>query len=289
LGPTRWAVEHWLQDFDQAQVQAHEQRKDVLLLFDSSDWSNHAQALAREVLARPELWQRITSRFIPVHIDFPEYPRARKRVREPQRNEALQARFFQNPSYPTVVLTDAGGRPYAVEWGYAPGQAEQYINRLEARQEKREDRDELVSDVETAEGKEKLPAAQAALNFLGSQIEWPTPRGDGTFVLDLAEFYDSLLTQWRALADQHDPETAGVIGSDSSMPSGAGVTGRRWPVRRLAPTPSCCWRRSLMAGGNTAGSTTRISPPSCCRIAPSGLPGSAIEAGRPRKPGWRWN
>jgi S1-C subfamily serine protease/thioredoxin-related protein len=208
-GPPAWSFDHWLQDFDRALQQARDQGKDVLLLFDSSDWSDFSKALAREVFGRAELWERLTARFVPVHIDFPEYPRATRRVQDARRNEALQARFFKHPAYPRLVLTDADGRPYAVEMGYVPGQAEEFVGRMEAHREKRQDRDEILADVEKADGEEKLRAAEAALNFLAIEIESPVPRDDGTYALGLAEFYAPVLKQFRALADEHDPKNAG--------------------------------------------------------------------------------
>jgi hypothetical protein len=180
----------------------------VLLLFDSSDWSDYSQDLAREVFARPDLWRRLTERFVPVHIDFPEYPRASRRVQDPGRNEALQARFFKHPAYPRVVLTDAAGRPYACEEGYGEGSADQYVAKLDAHRQMREDRDELLAAVASVSGEAKLPAAEAALRFLANEVEAPTDRGDGTYVLSLAEFYGPVLREWRALADRHDPENA---------------------------------------------------------------------------------
>jgi S1-C subfamily serine protease len=203
-----WAFEHWLQDFDRAQRQARDEGKDVLLLFDGSDWSDYSQDLAREVFARPESWQRLTAHFVPVHIDFPQHRRARLRVQNAGRNEALQARFFQRPGYPRVVLTDAAGRPYVCEEGYPRGSAEQYLERLESAGAKREGRDELLAAVGSAAGEAKLSAASEALDFLAREIEDPSARRDGTYILSLVEFYGPLLKEWRALADVHDPKNA---------------------------------------------------------------------------------
>jgi S1-C subfamily serine protease/thioredoxin-related protein len=202
------SFDRWVQDFDRAQKQAREQGKDVLLLFDASDWSDPCRNLAREVFARPELWKPLTDRFVLVHLDFPRYPRATRRVQDSRRNQQLQARFFKQPAYPQVVLTDATGRPYALEVGYKLGQTEQWVKKLQANQDKREDRDELLASVAKATGPAKLPAAEAALKFLAQEMEHPSSRGNGIYVLSLAEFYGPLLREWRALADVHDPQNA---------------------------------------------------------------------------------
>jgi S1-C subfamily serine protease len=208
--PPAWAFERWVQDFDQAQRLAKEQNKDVLLLFDCSDWSPPSQALADEVFARPELWRRLTDRFVPVHLDFPENATARRRVQDAGRNEALRDRFFKDPAYPRVVLADAAGRPYAIELGYVRGAAEQYVAGLEKKIHTREDRDDKLAAVDQAEGAAKLPAANKALQFLAVEVQDKSPpRADGLRMLRLGEFYAPLLRSYRALADAHDPANAG--------------------------------------------------------------------------------
>jgi S1-C subfamily serine protease len=206
--PPAWAYEHWLQDPSAAQKQAKEESKDVYLLFDWSDPGPAAasEPLTREVFARPELWKRLTDRFVVTYIDFPEFPAGRRRVQDARRNEVVQARFFKNPTYPRAVLTDADGRPYAVEYVYKPGTAEEYVGRLENAARSRVERDEMFAAVPNATGAAKLVAAREALDYLIRKIESPTSRGDGTYVFDLREFYGPLLLEWRSLADTHDPD-----------------------------------------------------------------------------------
>src|SRR5262249_53518561 len=115
----------------------------------------------------------------------------------------------KHTAYPRVVLTDADGRPYALEWGYTLGQAEPYVARLEDHRRKRDDRDELLAAVGEADGAKTLPAAEAALRFLANEVEGPTLWDDGTYALGLEAFYAPELKQWRILADAHDPENAG--------------------------------------------------------------------------------
>jgi S1-C subfamily serine protease len=205
-GPPEWSFDHWVQDFDEGCRRAKAEQKDVLLLFDASDWSDFSKSLASEVFARPESWSELTSRFVPVHIDFPERPRAQRRVQDARRNALLQARFFKYPAYPRIVLTDADARPYGIEWGYERGEPQSFLNKLRDHRRKRERRNTLLEAAEKAEGEEKLEAAEEALDFLAREIEGPTPRDDGTFALSLTEFYAPLLNEWRGLADALDPE-----------------------------------------------------------------------------------
>jgi S1-C subfamily serine protease len=245
--PPPWTFDHWLQDFEQAQRRAIDEHKDVLLLFDASDWSEFSQHLAKEVFGRPELWKRITERFVPVHVDFPEYPRARRRVQDAGRNAALQDRFFKHPAYPRVVLTDSEGRPYGIEWGYTQGQAEPFVDSLEIHRQRREDRDELLVAVEAAGSEDVLPAAETALNFLARKIEGPTPREDGTYALGLVEFYAPLLDEWCRLADAHDPENQGGYRERFFRAD----WGRRWRGAMACKDPNPTALRTLAAEFDT--------------------------------------
>jgi hypothetical protein len=196
---------NWLQEFEVAQQKAKEQKKDILILFDWSDSGGACERLAIEVFANPVLGKQLTDRFVPVHIDFPTYPSATRRVENPQRNEMLQRRFFRNPQYPRVVLTDVSGLPYAYQEAYKVS-SQEYVAQIDNCRRVREDRDELLAAVAKASGLAKLAAAEAALKFLSERIEAPTSRDDGTYVLSLVEFYAPLLKEWRTLAETLDPK-----------------------------------------------------------------------------------
>lgn len=206
--PTKWAFENWPQDIAEAQQLARQQNKDLLLLFDGSDWSANSKAMATQVFARPENWKRLSDRFVLVHIDFPKFPTAERRVRDAARNQQLLSRYFKNPAYPRTVLADADARPYALHIGYEVGNPEKFVSTLERATQTRAERDLLLTAVANADGKTKLAAAHKALEFLDSQIDGPSDRGDGTAVLDLQEFYGPLLVEWRRLSDTLDPTNA---------------------------------------------------------------------------------
>lgn len=183
-----------------------QQDKDIFLLFDSSDDSPFSRALADEVFAQPSRWKRLAERFVFVHVDFPKYPTATRRVRDASRNRNLQAQFFANPGYPRVVLLDAEGRPFAERTGYPSGTADEYVASMVKAVQVRVDRDELLAAVKRASDAEKLPAARRALEFMSEKIEAPSARGDGTYILDLHKFYGSQLAELRELADRLDAE-----------------------------------------------------------------------------------
>jgi S1-C subfamily serine protease/thioredoxin-related protein len=190
--PATAAFDEWLQDLDEAKRRASRENKDILILFDGSDWCGWSQRLADEIVAHSSFRDGAGQRFVLVFLDFPQQPQARAKVQDAARNARL-AQLYQVNSYPTVVLTDAGGTPYAFE-GFREGGAQAYLATLTALQELRGRRDRLVGAVAQAQGGGKLQAATEAVNFLGQ--------------LGVLDFYRPQLADWLKMARQLDPGNA---------------------------------------------------------------------------------
>src|SRR5262249_48752649 len=61
----------WIQNFEQAKTQAAQEKKDILILFDGSDWCGWSIRLAYEVLFQAEFRKEVLQKFVLVLIDFP--------------------------------------------------------------------------------------------------------------------------------------------------------------------------------------------------------------------------
>jgi S1-C subfamily serine protease len=173
----------WLDDISTATTKATADNKDILMLFDGSDWQPMSTRLADEVIAKPEFRQRFDPGFILVYLDCPQggvSPRL-----------AGWLRYYAVPSVPMFVLADAKARPYAFE-GYSGGEADNYMRQLLKLQERRVRRDQLLADVERAEGAAKLKRAKAVVDFLKEH--------------KLARYYTPLAQEWEQLAQTYDPK-----------------------------------------------------------------------------------
>jgi S1-C subfamily serine protease len=186
---TRLSFDDWLQDFEQAKRQATESKKDILVLFDGSDWCGFSIRMAHDVLFRPEFKQEVTQKFVLVLIDFPRKPSALAKVQDAARNERLM-RQFGIQGFPTFVLTDSEGRPYAGE-GYMEGGPAPFLQALTKHQGMRVERDRLLTAIAQASGVAKLASAKEALTFLAEK--------------GLMEHHQSLLDTWNDLARENDP------------------------------------------------------------------------------------
>jgi S1-C subfamily serine protease/thioredoxin-related protein len=191
--PQPVSFDEWPQDLEAAKQQAAKEKKDILLFFDASDWCPYSIRLVRAVLRTPAFAQQALEMFVPVHVDFPRDQAAKAKVQDSSRNERLQEEF-QVEGYPTVVLADAQGRPYAF-MGFEQLEVADYVAHLAKLQLVRVRRDELLSGIATARGADRLRAAGEALDFL--------ERGG------LVVYYGALLQDWSKVAGELDPKNEG--------------------------------------------------------------------------------
>lgn len=119
-----FGAEGWLTDFEAAKKQAAAEKKDILVDFTGSDWCGWCIKLDKEVFSTPAF--KAQKDFVLVSLDFPR----RKEIPADQKakNEALM-RQWGVQGFPTIVLTNAAGEPYATT-GYQPGGPEKYLPHL---------------------------------------------------------------------------------------------------------------------------------------------------------------
>lgn len=212
----------WLQDFEAALKKAAEEKKDVLVAFDGSDWCDWSVLLAGEVLLKREFRQKADKDFVLVFIDFPKKPEATARVQDAARNKKL-AKHFEVEGYPTFVLADAQGRPFGVE-GYVPGGVDAFTGRLSRWRQVKAARDEAFARVDAAQGTEKLKAVLKAVAVLEGMDRELGGMG-------LTRFYEPVLAEWVDAAEKADP---GNAAGDLEVVFSALWTARMEAARRAA-------------------------------------------------------
>jgi predicted Zn finger-like uncharacterized protein len=179
----------WLQDFEQAKAQAASQNKDVLVLFQGSDWCGWCIRLNYEVFFQAEFRNQAERDYVLVQVDFPRRPDARNKVQNADRNRRLRDRFGVQ-GYPQVLVTDARGLPYAKD-GYVEGGVPAFMSRLAGHRRVKDERDRMLSDIASRTGVDKLRRARDALRFLYDN--------------DLENFYGPLYREWTQYARMLDP------------------------------------------------------------------------------------
>lgn len=163
LGTSFAGGEGWTTDFEAAKKQAAEQKKDLLIDFTGSDWCGWCIKLNDEVFKHDAFKNGVKDAFVLVELDFPK--EKSKLTEEIQKQNAELGKKYAVRGYPTILLADAEGRPYA-STGYQKGGPEQYVSHLNELRGKKAARDEAFSSAEKAAGLDKAKALVAALEAM---------------------------------------------------------------------------------------------------------------------------
>lgn len=139
--------EGWTTDFEAAKKQAATEKKDLLLDFTGSDWCGWCIKLNKEVFQEEAFKTGMKDKLVLVELD---YPRDASKLSDDTKaqNKKLQAEFKVR-GYPTIMLCDATGKPFA-QTGYQAGGPEKYVAHLDELLAARKKRDESFAAAEKA-------------------------------------------------------------------------------------------------------------------------------------------
>ena len=155
--------EGWSHDFKAATKQAASEKKDMLVDFTGSDWCGWCIKLNKEVFSHQEFKDGVKDGYVLVELD---YPRDKSKLSDETiaQNEELKDEYSIK-GYPTILLMDGQGRPFA-KTGYRQGGPVEYVKHLKELSELRAERDKAFDSAAKLEGVEKAKALVAALQSL---------------------------------------------------------------------------------------------------------------------------
>jgi len=156
------AADSWATDFEKAKAAAVKDGKDLLMDFTGSDWCGWCIRLQEEVFSKDAFQQEAPKHFVLVELDFPQGKEQSEALK--QQNEKLQLEYGVE-GFPSIILADAQGRPYAVT-GYEPGGAARYLAHLAELRKVRTARDAAFKKASAAGGVEKAKLIVEALSEL---------------------------------------------------------------------------------------------------------------------------
>jgi len=157
----------WVSDFEKAKATAAKEGKDLLIDFTGSDWCGWCIKLRKEVFDLDAFKTAGPKNFVLVEIDFPQ--NKSKLSKETQEQNAKLQTQFGIQGFPSIVLADAQGRPYA-QTGYQAGGPEKYLPHLDELRAVRTKRDEAWKKAEGAQGVEKAKFLAAGLKALNEDL-----------------------------------------------------------------------------------------------------------------------
>ena len=157
----------WTNDWEAAKKQAAAEHKDLLLDFTGSDWCGWCIKLRKEVFSQPEFDAGVKSKFILVELDFPR-DASKLSAATQEQNKKLSDQFHIQ-GYPTVLLCDASGKPFA-QTGYQEGGAPAYVTHLDGLLDNKKKRDEGLAAAAKLDGPAKAKALAGALAALPKEL-----------------------------------------------------------------------------------------------------------------------
>lgn len=120
LAAILFAVLSWMGDFSQAQKDAKDQQKLILLNFSGSDWCGPCIKLKHDVFESEAFGQYAQNKLVLVRADFPRLKKNQLPAEQQARNDQMAERYNPNGKFPLTVLINSQGKVLK-EWeGYQP-------------------------------------------------------------------------------------------------------------------------------------------------------------------------
>lgn len=157
----------WVTDFEKAKQTAAAEGKDLLIDFTGSDWCGWCIKLRKEVFDLDAFKTAGPKNFVLVELDFPQ--NKSKLTKETQEQNAKLQTQFGIQGFPSIVLADAQGRPYA-QTGYQAGGPDKYLPHLDELRAVKAKRDEAWKKAEGAQGVEKAKFLAEGLKVLDANL-----------------------------------------------------------------------------------------------------------------------
>jgi thioredoxin-related protein len=159
--------EGWTHDWEAAKKQAASEKKDLLLDFTGSDWCGWCIKLDKEVFQKEGFKKAAKEKFILVEVDFPND--TSKISQETQDQNKKLGEEFGIKGYPTILLCDASGKPFA-QTGYRPDGEEKYVAHLDKLRANKTKRDNGLAAAAKLEGPAKAKALVGALKDIPDNL-----------------------------------------------------------------------------------------------------------------------
>jgi len=160
----------WMTDFEAAKKKAATEKKDLLVDFTGSDWCSWCIKLNDEVFKHEAFKKGVADKFVLVELDYPRKPenKAKQSDAIKKQNKTLRE-TYKIKGFPTILLMDAKGQPYA-KTGYQAGGPEKYLTHLNELQTQRVSRDKALSAAAKLSGIEKAKALIQVLSDLPEEF-----------------------------------------------------------------------------------------------------------------------
>ena len=121
----------WQTDLSTAEKIAHKENKEILLVFQGSDWCAPCIKLDREIWSTEEFKSYAKDHYVLLKADFPKRSKNALSEEQQKKNNKLAETYNQKGYFPFVVLLDPDGKVLG-ETGYKNMSPQEYIKLLDS-------------------------------------------------------------------------------------------------------------------------------------------------------------
>ncbi|MCB0664570.1 MAG: thioredoxin family protein [Saprospiraceae bacterium] len=122
--------QEWQTDFEEATTLAARDHRNIVLVFQGSDWCAPCMKLEKEIWESSEFKSYAEAHFILLKADFPRKKKNQLSTSQQERNNRLAEKYNQEGYFPLVVILNPDGEVLG-KTGYKEVTPGEYINLLE--------------------------------------------------------------------------------------------------------------------------------------------------------------
>lgn len=122
-------AQDWLTSFEEAKLLATEKNRNIILVFQGSDWCAPCIKLDKEIWSTDEFKEYASTHFIMLKADFPRKKQNALDPTQQEHNAKLAERYNKSGYFPFVVVLDKEGKVLG-ETSYQKKSPREYISLL---------------------------------------------------------------------------------------------------------------------------------------------------------------
>ncbi|GAA0195311.1 hypothetical protein GCM10009122_59430 [Fulvivirga kasyanovii] len=124
-------AQEWQTDFEGAKAMAGKEGRNIILVFQGSDWCAPCIKLDKDVWSTEEFQAYAKDHYVMLQADFPRKKQNALPLEQQEHNRKLAEKYNKNGYFPFVVVLDEGGEVLG-ETGYKKMTPKEYIDLLDS-------------------------------------------------------------------------------------------------------------------------------------------------------------
>ena len=122
-------AQNWLTDIEEAKTTATKENRNIILVFQGSDWCAPCMKLEKEIWNTDDFKSYAKEYFVLLKADFPRKRKNKPDLAQQEKNNRLAEKYNKQGFFPMVVVLDKDGKVLG-RTGYEKMEVSEYIKLL---------------------------------------------------------------------------------------------------------------------------------------------------------------